>query len=264
MTDARSVPADHPLFDAHVHVIDPRFPLVPNRGFLPDPYTVADYRRSMAHHDVRGGAVVSGSFQAGDQEYLRAALAELGPEWVGVTQLPPDAGEELITDLHAAGVRALRFNLVRGPFTDLDTLVDQAVLAHDLVGWHTEIYVESRLLGQLDPVLRRLPAFGVDHLGMTADGLDALVGWVARGARVKVSGFGRLDFGPPGSGIVDAMRRIHHVDPAALVFGSDLPGTRAPRTFRDADLAAIAEAVGEADLPRVLSGNGREWYGLPV
>jgi hypothetical protein len=33
-----------PIFDAHFHVIDPRFPLVPNQGFLPDPFTVADYR----------------------------------------------------------------------------------------------------------------------------------------------------------------------------------------------------------------------------
>nr|WP_240188527.1 amidohydrolase family protein [Nakamurella flavida] len=251
------------MFDAHVHVIDPRFPLVPNRGFLPDPFTAADYRRSMAHHDVRGGAVVSGSFQADDQTYLRAALAELGDGWVGVTQLPAGADAVMIRDLHAAGVRALRFNLVRGPFTDLDTLVDQAVLAHDLVGWHAEIYVESSVLPQLAPVLDRLPAFGIDHLGMTADGLDALLGRVARGAKVKVSGFGRLAFDRPGAGIVEAMRRIHATDPTALVFGSDLPGTRAPRSFRDADLLAIAEAVGD-DLPRVLSDNGRAWYGLPA
>jgi predicted TIM-barrel fold metal-dependent hydrolase len=248
---------DVPLFDAHVHVIDPRFPLVPNRGFLPDPYTVADYRRSMAHHQVCGGAVVSGSFQADDQQYLRAALAELGEGWVGVTQLPPDADAALIRDLHAAGVRALRFNLVRGPFTDLETLVAQAVLAHDLVGWHAEIFVESHVLEQLTPVLHRLPAFGVDHLGMTDRGLHTLIGWVERGARVKVSGFGRLGFD-----VVEAMRRIHATDPSALVFGTDLPGTRSPRAFRDADLAAIAEAVGDDDLPRVLAGNGRAWYGL--
>ena len=34
---------DYPLFDAHFHIIDPRFPLVPNRGYLPDRYTVSDY-----------------------------------------------------------------------------------------------------------------------------------------------------------------------------------------------------------------------------
>ena len=35
-----------------------------------------------------GGAVVSGSFQGFDQSYLLDALDQLGPSFVGVTQLP--------------------------------------------------------------------------------------------------------------------------------------------------------------------------------
>jgi len=30
----------HPLFDAHLHIINPRFPLVPNAGYLPPSFTV--------------------------------------------------------------------------------------------------------------------------------------------------------------------------------------------------------------------------------
>ena len=33
------------LFDAHLHIIDPRHPLIPNQGFVPEPFSVADYRR---------------------------------------------------------------------------------------------------------------------------------------------------------------------------------------------------------------------------
>lgn len=55
-----------PLFDAHLHVIDPRFPLVANQGYLPPAFTVDDYRDRTAHLEVVGGAVVSGSFQAFD------------------------------------------------------------------------------------------------------------------------------------------------------------------------------------------------------
>ena len=29
-----------PIFDAHFHVIDPRFPLQPNQGFVPEPFPV--------------------------------------------------------------------------------------------------------------------------------------------------------------------------------------------------------------------------------
>ena len=61
------------VFDAHFHIIDPRFPLVANNGYLPDPFTATDYRARAAALHVTGGAVVSGSFQAFDQTYLRDA-----------------------------------------------------------------------------------------------------------------------------------------------------------------------------------------------
>lgn len=73
------------VFDAHFHIIDPRFPLVPNNGYLPDPFTAVDYRERAETLGVTGGAVVSGSFQAFDQEYLKHALTQLGPGYVGVT-----------------------------------------------------------------------------------------------------------------------------------------------------------------------------------
>ena len=102
------------LFDAHLHVIDPRFPLVPNRGYLPNPFTAEDYMERAAPLGVVGGAVVSGSSQAFDQTYLLDALERLGPSFVGVTQLPGSVSDEQILRLHAARVRAVRFNFYRG------------------------------------------------------------------------------------------------------------------------------------------------------
>jgi predicted TIM-barrel fold metal-dependent hydrolase len=75
------------LFDAHFHLIDPAYPVIPNDGFVPEPFTVSDYRHRVAPYRITGGAVVSGSFQGFDQEYLIAALRQLGSGWVGVTQL---------------------------------------------------------------------------------------------------------------------------------------------------------------------------------
>jgi len=40
------------VFDAHLHIIDPRFPLVANQGFLPDPFAVADYRGRLSRRDT--------------------------------------------------------------------------------------------------------------------------------------------------------------------------------------------------------------------
>jgi predicted TIM-barrel fold metal-dependent hydrolase len=52
------------LFDAHLHIVDPRFPLVASDGYVPEPFTVDDYRARTARLQVRGGAVVSGRSNA--------------------------------------------------------------------------------------------------------------------------------------------------------------------------------------------------------
>src|SRR3954463_9211682 len=78
------------LFDSHCHIIDPRFPIVPNQGYTPPPFTLEDYMAEVEPLGVAAGAVVSGSFQGNDQTYLIDALAKLGPGWAGVTQIPND------------------------------------------------------------------------------------------------------------------------------------------------------------------------------
>ncbi|WP_405876638.1 hypothetical protein OG762_46275 [Streptomyces sp. NBC_01136] len=35
---------ERPVFDAHLHIIDPRFPLIENDGCLPPTFTVEQYR----------------------------------------------------------------------------------------------------------------------------------------------------------------------------------------------------------------------------
>ncbi|HRH76294.1 MAG TPA: hypothetical protein PK129_03020 [Cellvibrionaceae bacterium] len=72
MTSA--APLQWPVFDSHFHIIDKQFPLIPNQGFVPEEFTCADYRSAMGEYNLMGGALVSGSFQGFDQDYLIAAL----------------------------------------------------------------------------------------------------------------------------------------------------------------------------------------------
>jgi len=67
------------IFDSHFHIIDKRFPLVPNEGYLPDEFSCEDYLGRTKSFHLAGGAIVSGSFQAFDQTYLMDALQKLGP-----------------------------------------------------------------------------------------------------------------------------------------------------------------------------------------
>jgi predicted TIM-barrel fold metal-dependent hydrolase len=249
-------PADQPLFDSHFHIIDPRFPLVANEGYVPPPFTLADYRATVRPLGVSAGAVVSGSFQGFDQSYLRAALAALGPNWVGVTQVPPDVEDATLTDLARAGVRAVRFNMYRGRTDSIDAVVALATRAHAVAGWHAEIYADAAALRPHVARLTRMAVpLSVDHLGMTAAGLPVLLDLVAAGVKVKATGFGRVTMDVP-----NALAAIAARDPTALMFGSDLPSTRAVRPFDAGDTALLRNVLGHDLARRALWDNARAFY----
>lgn len=247
-----------PIFDAHLHIVDPRFPLSPNQGYLPPPFTTADYLARTAGLGVRGGAVVSGSFQRWDQRFLTDALARLGSGFVGVTQLPADTPAENIARLAAGGVRALRLNLHRGGGDDWPALEALARRAFDAAGWHLELYVDAAALSALETRLAALPTVVIDHLGLERASRAPLLRLAERGARAKATGFGRLDFDP-----APLLRDLAAANPASLVFGTDLPGTRCPRPFGPADLQLLADALVDEELTRaVLWDNALALYRL--
>ncbi len=243
------------VFDSHFHIIDSRFPLVPNQGYLPDNFTSADYIKRVKDLNIVGGAIVSGSFQAFDQTYLLTALEELGPTFVGVTQLSASVPDEEVLRLNDAGVRAVRFNLKRGGSEGVEKLEFLAERVHEIAGWHVELHVDSRHLSDLYCILVALPSVSLDHLGLSKAGFDILLKLVERGIHVKASGFGRLDFEA-----LPAIEAILSINPTALMFGTDLPPTRAERPFHDDDLKLLVEAVGEPMTKKILYENAVSFY----
>jgi len=243
------------IFDSHLHIIDRRFPLVANQGYLPDEFTCADYQARADQLGIVGGAVVSGSFQAFDQSYLIAALQILGAAFVGVTQLQASASNAEILELDRAGVRAVRFNLKRGGSAGVSDLDAFGRRVHDLAGWHVELYVDGRDLADLFNVLVSLPVVVIDHLGLSRAGCETLLRLVDRGAYVKATGFGRLDFEPG-----PVLRQVAHVNPDALLFGTDLPSTRAPRPFQTQDLHLIMESLEPELAVKALHDNAVSLY----
>jgi len=247
----------YPIFDSHLHIIDPRFPLVPNNGYLPELFGVNAYRDRMRGYSLAGGAVVSASFQAFDQTYLLDALQSLGHGFVGVTQLPHTCSDNEVLQLDRAGVRALRFNIARGGSASIEHLPALACRVFELASWHVELYVSANDLEQLYPRLTRLPAISIDHLGLTKNGFPTLLQLVERGTRVKASGFGRIDFD-----VKQALIDIDQANPEALMFGTDLPSTRAPRAYSDDDVGLIINVLGETKAKQVLFGNAARFYGI--
>ena len=247
--------SDFKVFDAHLHIIDPRFPLVPNKGYIPERYLTRDYLERMEDYRLMGGAVISGSFQAFDQDYLVNALARLGAGFVGVTQLPHTVSDEEIVELDLAGVRAVRFNMKRGGSEDIKHLESMARRVYDLAGWHVEFYVDSRELAGLKTLLCSLPAIVIDHLGLSKEGFPTLLELVDCGARIKASGFGRVDFD-----VATALREIYSINPESLMFGTDLPSTRAARPYSDSDFKLVINTLGETGAARVFYENAAGFY----
>lgn len=245
----------YPIFDSHLHIFAPSFPLIPNQDYLPDYFTIEAYKARVASLNIVGGAIVSASFQGFDQSYLLAALKQFGPSFVGVAQLPESVTDEEILHLHAAGVRAVRFNLYRGRQDALERLMTVAHRVYDLVQWHSELYIDARELPNVEIHIKTLPKVSIDHLGLYRDGLPHLLRLVEHGAYVKATGFGRGDLDIP-----ETLRTIYAINPDALLFGTDLPSPRAKRPFLDSDVAVVMDTLGEQAGKRVLYENAVSLY----
>ena len=243
------------IFDSHLHIIDSRFPLFENNGYLPPTFTVEDYLQATSHYELLGGAVVSGSFQKQDQSYLLNALPKLGKNFVGVTQLLHTAPDSEILSLNEAGITAVRFNLKRGGSEGISKLKSFAQRVHELAKWHIELYVDSKELDELGETLISLPKVSIDHLGLSKAGFKTLLNLADNGVYIKATGFGRIDFDP-----CNALKDLYSANPDCLMFGTDLPSTRAPRPFDDRDVQLISNSFDERIAEKILWRNALKFY----
>lgn len=243
------------IFDSHFHIIDTDFPIVENDGYTPSSFTVEDYSTTKERLNIVGGAIVSGSYQGFDQTYLINALEKLGPNFVGVTHLPAAISDSRILQLHELGIRAVRFNVERGGSAKLDELQYFSARIDELVGWHTELYIDSNAIEELLPTLKKIKKVSIDHLGISKEGFPNLLKFVKAGGNVKASGFGRTDMD-----VVKAMKEIVAIRPDALMFGTDLPSTRVEKAFKKQDVDLIINNFDEEQAENILYNNAYNWY----
>jgi predicted TIM-barrel fold metal-dependent hydrolase len=136
------------------------------------------------------------------------------------------------------GIRGVRFNMYRGRIDSVDEVVALATRCHAVAGWHSEIYADAAALKLHPGALSKLPQLCIDHLGMTQAGVPVLLDLVAAGCKVKASGFGRkLD-------VPKTLASVAQTSPQALVFGTDIPSTRAERPFMPSDIDLMENVLG--------------------
>ena len=227
-----------------------------NKGYLPPDFTVENYQEKVKDFGIVGGAIVSGSFQKFNQEYLLDSLKEFGENYFGVANIPIGIKNSELEKLNESNIRAVRFNLKRGGSENLENMVELSNKLYDSYGWHTELYVDSKDLKELKRILKQIPRFSIDHLGLSKTGLMELYYWAEKGVRIKATGFGRLDFNP-----ITIMKSIYSINPDSLMFGTDLPSTRAKKPFTYEHLKRLKDNFSEDEQKRILYQNANDWYG---
>ncbi len=245
------------IFDSHFHIIDKNFPLIKLNNYLPPKFTVDNYIDRTRDLNIKAGALVAGSFQGFEKDYMLSALKQLGSGFVGTIQIPATEPDENILELDKEGIRGVRFNINAGGSEKLDNIEKLANRVYELCGWHVELHINSSEIVNLYSLLSGLPSLSIDHLGYTKSGFDTLLKLVEKGVKVKASGFGRVEFD-----VAAALKEIYSVDKNALMFGTDLPSTRAPRPFMDSDIDLIRETFDDKNCNQILYENAAAFYKL--
>jgi len=155
--------------DAHCHVFGPgaRFPYAPERKYTP---CDASYEQLFALRDRLGferNVIVQATCHGADNRALVDALRHAQGKARGVATVRRSISDQELQDLHAAGVRGVRFNFVRRlvDFTPKEELLEIAARIAPL-GWHVVVYFEAADLAQLWDFFTALPTVVVvDHMG---------------------------------------------------------------------------------------------------
>lgn len=247
------------IFDALFHIIDYRYTVVENQGYKPPQFLPTDYLNIMSNFELLGGAIVAGSFQNYDTLFLQPAMSMLGPHYIGVINYNPSYSDTEILNLDKAGVRAIRFNIRRGSPDILDYIEYASKRVFDIAKWHSEIYIDSKNISNIKDKLLKIPCLVIDHLGLSKEGFRDILDLVEKGAYVKASGFGRLDFDP-----IWAIKQINQINPHACCFGSDLPSTRAQRPFSLKDIDLLNDNFDELERANIFYKNALTLYRIQL
>ena len=231
--------------DAHCHVFGPGadFPYAPERKYTPCDAGKAQLFELRDHLGFARNVIVQATCHGADNRAMADACRASGGMARGVATVGRDISERALSDLHAAGVRGVRFNFVKRlvDFTPRDELADIARRIQPL-GWHVVVYFEVRDLPQLVDFFTELPTtVVVDHMGRpdvtkSIDGpefglfLDLMRRhqniWtkVSCPERLSISGPPALDGErDPYRDVVTFARRVVESFPDRVLWGTDWP-----------------------------------------
>jgi 2-pyrone-4,6-dicarboxylate lactonase len=155
--------------DAHCHVFGPgaEFPYAPERKYTPCDASKAQLFALRDHLGFDKNVIVQATCHGSDNSAMVDALQHSQGRARGIATVKRDVTDQVLQDMHDAGVRGVRFNFVKRlvDFTPKDELME---IAHRIKvwGWHVVIYFEAVDLPELWDFFSSLPtSVVVDHMG---------------------------------------------------------------------------------------------------
>ena len=224
--------------DCHAHILGPaaRFPYSDERVYTPPDCLLADYRAMLTALGLARAVLVQPSVYGSDNRVLLNALDAMQGAWRGVAVVEPDVSASALQEMHAAGVRGVRVNVVDVqsnkavlPLKQLRGLAERIAP----LGWHMEFLLHVHEFPRLDQQLAGFPVdvvFGhlgylPTHLGIGDAGFQALLRLLQAGrAWVKLTGPYRISGSKlPYADVAPFAHALLDAAPRQIVWGSDWP-----------------------------------------
>jgi len=223
--------------DAHCHVFGPGsdFPYAPERKYTP---CDAGKERLFALRDHLGlsrNVIVQATCHGADNRAMLDAVRASNGLARGIATIRPDVTEAELAEMHAAGVRGVRFNFVKRLVDPKPDAYYHDILAKiEPLGWHIVIYFEAADLAERWDFFTALPTIVVvDHMGrpdvskpVDGDAFGLFLRFMERdNIWSKVSCPERLSrLGPPGySDVIPFARTVIERFPTRVLWGTDWP-----------------------------------------
>ncbi|MEH3086044.1 MAG: amidohydrolase family protein [Xylophilus ampelinus] len=271
--------------DTHVHLFMPEsFPYALDRGYTPGAADVDALRKVLARTRMSRVVLVQPSCYGTDNAALLHGLSCLGAgaRGVAVANLA-NAGDEVLAQLHRAGVRGLRLNISVRVEDDLKQVrreLAECATRIAPLGWHLQLHAGPAVLKGLADDLGGLSVpLVLDHFGAGYGSAPIVTELLTAGNTwVKLSAPYRLSDMPGYQDLAALAKDFARSKPHRLLWGSDWPhtGGAGVRTtsitdiepFRAVDAADALQALSdcfdhdESLLDRILIHNPAALYGF--
>ena len=262
--------------DTHMHVYEPRFPLAATAPGVPPVAPAAAYLAVRARIGIDRTVVVQPAAYGRDNTCTLAAMATIGPSARGVAVVDDTVTDAEMERLTAAGVRGVRFFMLRGAALPWELLepIAARVAPH---GWHVQLQLDGRDLPHYEARLGRLPCtLVIDHVGKFLEpvapdhpAFRVLARLVEAGRTyVKLSApYEVSKLGPPTYDDVGRLaKELVTIAPDRMLWATNWPHPSVPREQRPDDAMLLDMlldwAPDEAARHRILVDNPARLYGF--